>query len=182
MIDIYLRNNLESYNPYDHTKFISNLAEWIKPNCYLELGLYDGLNFIEVSKMAKKSIGVDINDPKIEIPINGKIFLGKTDEFFSTNVESFDLVFIDADHSFEQSLKDFMNAKDFVVDDGFILLHDTYPLNERFLDQSLCGDSYKTALYIKNELSDEFEVLTLPFHPGLTLVKKMKKNKQVLWI
>jgi hypothetical protein len=94
----------------------------------------------------------------------------------------FDSVFIDADHSHEQSLRDFLNVKDRVIEDGFIFLHDTYPYDEIFFDPGACNDVYKTALYIKNHFIDEFEILTFPFNPGVTVVKKMKRNKQLIYV
>jgi predicted O-methyltransferase YrrM len=107
-----------------------------------------------------------------------------TDEYFAklSPDEQFDVVFIDADHSHEQSLKDFLNVKDRVIDDGFIFFHDTYPYDVSMTHPLACNDAYRTALYIKQNLIDEFEVLTLPINPGVTMVKKMKRNKQLLWM
>lgn len=34
---------------------------------------------------------------------------------------------------------------------------------------------------IKQRYSDEWEYITLPFNSGLTLLKKMNINKQILW-
>ena len=45
----------------------------------------------------------------------------------------------------------------------------------------ICNDVYKTALYIKENLIDEFEILTLPFNPGVTIVKKMNRDKQLIY-
>lgn len=183
MIDIYLRNQPPPVEKFDHISFISFLAEWIRPEHYLELGVRHGDNFKNISSKSKKSTGVDLMPVEFEIPKNANMYLGSTDDFFNsldTN-ESFDLIFIDADHSHYQSLKDFKNAQKFLIEDGFIILHDTYPLNEEYLDSNYCNDVYKTAHFIKKYLSDDFEVITLPFHPGLTLVKKIKKYKQLIW-
>jgi hypothetical protein len=184
MTEIYLRNQPPPTETFDHKSFLLFLSSWIKPENYLELGVRDGIVFSEISRNCKKSTAVDMSEAKFEIPRNANFFLGTTDQFFQSLSQDtkFDLVFIDADHSHEQSLKDFMNAQKFVIDDGFIILHDTYPINESFLDNGLCSDAYKTPLYIKNFLINEFEVLTLPFHPGLTIVKKIKNDKQLIWM
>lgn len=183
MQDIYLRNQPPPVEKFDHTSFISFLASWIRPEHYLELGIRGGENFIKISELSTKSTAVDINQLEFDIPSNSTFFKGFTDEFFMNLNPSvrFDLIFIDADHSHKQSLKDFLNAEKFLIDDGFIILHDTYPINEFYLDPTVCNDSYKTAHYIKQNLSDSFESLTLPFHPGLTIVKKINKSKQLLW-
>lgn len=183
MLDIYLRNQPPPIETFDHTSFISFLADWIRPEHYLELGVRGGLNFQNISQKSVKSTAVDLQPIVFDLPNNANFYLGSTDDFFdSLPLETkFDLVFIDADHSHEQSLKDFMNSQRFLIDDGFIILHDTYPINEDFLDANLCNDCYKTPLYIKNNLFSQFEVLTLPFHPGLTIVKKISKDRQLLW-
>ena len=38
--------------------------------------------------------------------------------------------------------------------------------------------TYKT---IKQNLIDDFEVFTLPINPGVTMVKKIKRNKQLIY-
>lgn len=183
MKDIYLRNQPPPVEKFDHTSFISFLADWISPENYLELGVRWGENFKIISSKSIKSTAVDLDPIQFDLPENSISYLGTTDDFFDSldSDERFDLIFIDADHSHEQSLKDFLNSQKFLIEDGFIILHDTYPINDSYLDPSICNDSYKTAHYIKQNLSDSFESITLPFHPGLTIVKKIAKHKQLLW-
>jgi hypothetical protein len=45
MIDIYLRNQPPPIETFDHISFISFLADWIRPEHYLELGVRSGINF-----------------------------------------------------------------------------------------------------------------------------------------
>jgi hypothetical protein len=94
----------------------------------------------------------------------------------------FDMVFIDADHSHEQSYKDFLNVKDMVVPDGFVFFHDTYPCNEELTQAHFCNDCYKTPIAIKENFSDEWEVVTLPFNPGVTICKKARKDNKLPWM
>jgi predicted O-methyltransferase YrrM len=150
----------------------------------LELGVLNGEVFKEIASHSIKATAVDVRDIEFKLPDNAVYYQGTTDSYFKTlhTDVKFDMVFIDADHSYEQSLKDFINIEKYVVDDGFIFLHDTYPHTEEFLDPSICGDTYKTAHYIKSYMSDDFEILTLPFSPGITVVKKIKKSKQLIWV
>jgi len=124
-------------------------------------------------------------------PIDGKLgknmsfYLGTTDQYFESIRNRgllFDFIFIDADHSHEQSLKDFLNAQEYLLEDGFIFMHDTYPYNEAMFAPGLCNDCYKTPLYIKQKLKNNFEIVTLPFNPGLTIVKKMSVRKQLYYL
>ena len=91
------------------------------------------------------------------------------------------MVFIDADHSHEQSLKDFLNVAPYVIDDGFIFFHDTYPALPYMFAPDKSNNCYKTPGYIKKKLIDNFEVLTLPFNPGVTVVKKISRQRQLAY-
>jgi hypothetical protein len=160
------------------------MLSWIKPECYIELGVREGVNFEVCAKHCKRAIGVDIIPPKRPMKSNMEYHQMTTDEYFSKldPITVFDVVFIDADHSYEQSLIDFNNVKDRVIEDGFIFLHDTYPHDSKMFDPGMCNDVYKTALHIKTYFIDDFEILTLPFNPGVTMVKKIKRNKQIIYI
>lgn len=181
---IYLRNVPPPYETFDHINFISFLISNIKPEIYLELGVSTGPTFQKCAEHSNKAIAVDILPRSFPIKENMEYHQCTTDEFFNNLDKNiiFDAVFIDADHSHEQSLKDFLNVKDRIIDDGFIFFHDTYPYDQHMMARHLCDDAYKTALYIKTHFIEEFEVLTLPFNPGVTILKKMPRNKQLLYL
>lgn len=186
MTPIHLRNlpSDPRYNEvFDHAAFLVFMAQWIKPERYLELGVRGGQCFRAVSSFCKEAHGVDLHPASFRVSPEEGVFFHQcsTDSFFGSlgGGDVFDMVFIDADHSHEQSLKDFRNAARHVVEDGFIFLHDTYPYGPHLCVEEYCHDAFKTALYIKLWLSDSFEVVTLPFCPGLTIVKKMPRGKQL---
>ena len=184
MTPIHLRNVPPPAETFNHSAFFDHLFTWLRPENYLELGVRDGSNFITVAKHCANAIGVDIVPAAFPLQGNMSYHTMSTDEYFK-NLDSnvmFDAVFIDADHSHEQSLRDFMNVKDRVIEDGFIFFHDTYPYDPIMFNPGLCNDVYKTALYIKENLIDEFEIMTLPFNPGVTIVKKMSRKKQLIYL
>jgi predicted O-methyltransferase YrrM len=165
-------------------QLLTFMASYIKPENYLELGVRCGKNFVSVAQFCKKATGVDISPAPFGLHYNMQFIQTSTDSFFEhlDKNEMFDMVFIDADHSHEQSLKDFLNVKDRVIEDGFVFFHDTYPYDPRMFDPNLSNDCYKTALWIKQNLSEEFEIVTLPINPGVTIAKKMPKNKQLTYL
>jgi len=183
MKPIHLRNIPPPAETFDHFGFLEFMASWIKPEKYLELGVSQGKSLVSISPFCKEVIAVDLKFPSLPIPENCIFFQTSTDSFFETldPEEMFDMVFIDADHSHEQSFKDFLNVKDRVIEDGFIFLHDTYPYSEEFTSPGLCNDTYKTAFRIKEKFSDSFECITFPFNPGLTLLKRISRDKQLIW-
>ena len=186
MKEIHLRNTPPPAETFDHPAFFEFIFEWLRPENYLELGVRDGRNILRVAKHCKCITAVDITTQLFPSPnIDSFTYHNMTtDKFFESLDKNtqYDAVFIDADHSHEQSLRDFYNVKDMVIEDGFIFFHDTYPFDSEYFDPGACHDVYKTALYIKQNLIDDFEVLTLPFNPGVTIVKKMKRNKQLIYL
>ena len=112
---------------------------------------------------------------------NSRFYEMSTDDYFAyMSIPTLDMVFIDADHKFESALRDFDNVFPHVRNDGFIFLHDTYPHDEKWLAPQYCNDCYKTAEYIRENYSDKCEIITIPVHPGLSIVRKCEK--QLEWM
>jgi len=165
-----------------HSKIVKMIAEGLQSRRYLELGVKNGDTFNVVAPIVEQAYAVDISEKsyeKIKHNENSFWFHMSTDEFIKNNDRYFDLVFIDACHSHEQSLKDFLGISSFVNDNGLILLHDTYPRNTNMLQFDRCGEVYRTAWYIRQNMRENFEIVTLPFYHGISIVRKC--NKQLDW-
>ena len=70
-----------------------------------------------------------------------------TDYFFENNIEKFDVIFIDADHSYDGVLKDYENSLK-CMDSGYIILHD--------INSLYCDGVVRLWNEIKDENSLEF--------------------------
>ena len=187
MEPIYLRNTPENsggrLETYPHYELIEHLAKWIRPVNYLEIGVRHGTTYNLVKNYASTCYLVDLNFLDIDYSPNTIKYEMPSDDFF-LSIErdlKFDMVFIDGDHSKEQVMKDFINVKDMVIEDGFVILHDTYPCDERMTLPDHSNNCWETMLEIKQKYSNEWEYITLPFNPGLSLLKKIKIDKQILW-
>jgi hypothetical protein len=86
---------------------------------YLEIGCSNDDCFRAIT--AKNKTGVD--------PFHGGTHRMTSDEFFATNKQKFDIIFIDGLHQYEQVRKDMLNAVDHLTNNGVILVHDCLPLN-----------------------------------------------------
>lgn len=185
MIPIYLRNTPPPAETFDHIELLIWFAKWIKPERYLELGIRDGRCFTQIAPHCKQAIAVDIIDPSFSLTNNMEYKQMDTNQYFNdlkdNNIE-FDMVFIDADHSHEQSYADFLNVKDMVIKDGFIFFHDSYPCSEELIASHFCNDCYKTPIKIKEMFSEEWETITLPFSPGVTICKKIYNKNGLPWM
>lgn len=160
---------------FNHSDFITELVKQLNCSSYLELGVYDGVTLSKVKNHVNRLISVDIKDLRKEKI--GEFHLKNTDNFFENFKDQIDFIFIDADHNFESVKKDFENSIKILSPLGMIVLHDTDPIEEKYLDGGYCGDSYKMDKWIRENYQD-LDVMTLPItEAGLTLVKRKSDNR-----
>ena len=167
---------------YNRTVYYPLIAQVVKlTSCkfYLELGASTGFNLNEISKYCNNCVGVDNFDQRTFT--NFEFHLKSTNEFFKDFNGHPDIIFIDADHHFDQVKVDFVNSLNCLSEHGIIFLHDTDPVSSNYLHQNACGDSYKTHNWIK-ENYPELNLITLPITiAGLTMVNR-DKDRRVLKI
>jgi len=99
-------------------------------NDYLEIGVEYGLTFEAVQ--IKRKVGVDPH-PKFNTffrPRNTRFFSDTSDNFFESSKNSFDFIFLDGLHTFEQTWKDIQNSFRVLTDKGMLLIDDTVPCDE----------------------------------------------------
>jgi hypothetical protein len=106
-------------------------------------------------------------------------FRGASDDFFrKITLPLIALGFIDGDHSYEQVRKDFFNLLPYVNTNGYIFLHDTYPIDEEWIDLNHCGTVYKLRQEI--EKLPGLQCLTLvrgtAMGVGMTICRKKPEN------
>ena len=162
----------------DHSFLIQSIIETVDPlktGVYIEYGVRDAKILNYISQYVKMAYGVDINSTN---PVRDNVLFTqcKTDFFsqvFLPNIK-YNFAFIDADHKFESVFKDFQYIFKYITKGGYIFLHDTYPCNEFYLNVNGCADCYRTPIEIKKHYTQhELEILTLPLHPGFTIIRKL---------
>jgi len=160
---------------------MTSLAQMINVNVYIELGVRNGQTINEMVKYTKRCIGVDIDNGYAHTyDKNIEFYHMSTNDFIQQWTGSIDLLFIDADHNHKSSYEDFLNYKNYITDNGIIILHDTCPCNERMTQKNYCHDTWKTAIKIKENHNDECEIMTIPDDCGLSLVR-MHRGKHLIW-
>lgn len=122
------------------------LLKGFNPKTYLELGIGNGGSFAvgcffmkgslkyakAVDNLAYKNLGIGQSEGEIlefigQIDVPQVSFSNSTtDNYFETlePCEKFDVIFIDADHSYEGVKKDYLNALKHINDSGLIIFHD----------------------------------------------------------
>ena len=113
----FKRLNYDWSKQPSRTEIIQKIINLKKYSKYLEVGCDKNENFSKI--MIEYKVGVD--------PLKGGTVRKTSDEFFKSNNEKFDLIFLDGLHTYEQTLKDIDNAIQIIEDEGIILVHDCLP-------------------------------------------------------
>lgn len=157
-----------------HSDFISLLADVYQPKSYLELGTYKGETFFKIQQKCPHCIGVDSAADAVGHRMT-------TQEFFYKNLETFDMIFIDADHNYKAVLSDLWNSMRILNRAGLIILHDTDPATDNLLDPGYCGDAFKILSTLDMPQFHDWTQITLPLSdPGLTLVQRRHDTRMAL--
>ena len=136
---------------------------------YLEIGCFDNECFSKINIINK--VGVD--------PMKGGTIKKTSDEFFETNIEKFDIIFIDGLHEYDQIKRDIINSIKFLKEDGTIMCHDSLPeeYSEQTVPYSLgiwVGDVWKAIVEFRTKKDLDTCVCTIDH--GVTVIKKRPNN------
>ena len=165
---------------YDWSKYpsrieiIQNIINKKNYQNYLEIGCDKNENFSKIK--IKNKIGVD--------PLRGGTIRKTSDEFFNSNTEKFDIIFLDGLHTYEQTIKDINNSLKFIKSSGVIIIHDCLP--KKIWNQIVPriyghwnGDVWKAIVHSRTyPYADTYTCIA---DHGLGLIFK-RKNKNLLEI
>lgn len=141
------------------TDVLNHLIKTYGFTSYLEIGVQNvDSNFKHVKAKVKKGV-----DPNLEAQ---DVVKKTSDQFFNSNTDKFDLIFIDGMHTAAQSMKDYRNAVGALNPGGLIAFHDTLPHNEEYTSPDWCGDVWRTAVALSNEVL----VITIDDDHGVSVV------------
>jgi hypothetical protein len=152
------------------------IVDEIKPNCYVEIGIYISQTFNIISPKCKVAVGVDIeNTAKQFIKDPKAIFINGTSSdalaLLKEKNQLIDLVFIDGNHDKTFVIEDFINMEKLLSNNGLILMHDTWPGTKEQTDEKYCHNAYLAVAELR-KLFPQFSFITIPIHPGLTIAQR----------
>ncbi|MCL2017665.1 MAG: glycosyltransferase [Alphaproteobacteria bacterium] len=173
-------------DPVKRTFIINKLIRDNNLKSYLEIGVSNPyVNYLGVKCARKVSVDpCELCEFFSKEAISGfKQFIDHkvtSDEFFSKNTETFDIIFIDGDHSYEQSLRDLNNSLKIVNPGGFIVLHDACPpcyentqVENLHSGKPYNGEVWKTIVSAVRQSKGELKIKTLIWDWGVTVIKKI---------
>jgi len=139
---------------------------------YLEIGCDKDYLFSKV--IIKKKIGVD--------PKSGGTARMTSDTFFLKNKKTFDIIFIDGLHIYDQVKRDVLNSIKVLNKNGLILLHDCLPrkISEQHVPRMRnlwTGDVWKVIVDLRT--NKNLDTYTLIADMGIGIVLK-RKNRNLL--
>ena len=152
----------------DRTYIINYVAKKINAKNYLEIGVDDCVNFNSIQ--IKNKIGVD------PYPKQDNIIKATSDEFFKTNKQKFDIIFIDGLHHADQVYRDIINSLDILNKGGYIFCHDLLPITKEmqiipFNSGMWTGDCWKAFVNLRQHRND-LSMFTIDIDMGLGVITK----------
>jgi hypothetical protein len=169
----YKKINYNFDNNLTRSVIINGIIDRKKYETYLEIGCDQNILFNSVK--IKKKIGID--------PVSGGSIRITSDEFFKNNQETFDLIFIDGLHQYEQVKRDVYNSLKFLNKNGVILLHDCMPTS--FIRQTSKrssniwnGDVWKNIVELRT--LEQIDTYTIYADHGIGLILKRKNRNKLL--
>jgi len=163
----YNWNNLPS-----RSEIVNYLIKKNNYKSYLEIGCNKNDLFSNV--IIKNKVGVDPNE-------GGTIKL-TSDNFFKVNKDTFDIIFIDGLHVYEQVKRDILNSVKILNKNGIILIHDCLPnkiweQNIPRMNGAWSGDVWKSIIDLRR--NKNLDIYTLIADRGIGVVLN-RKNKNLL--
>jgi predicted O-methyltransferase YrrM len=164
-----------------HETFLNVMTFRLKPVNCIEVGVSKGRTTRILSENCSNVYAIDI-DPNALDHINNLenvSFINEESRLALAGLlpklkNNVDFIFVDGDHRSQAVMADVEISLQLLSDTGLLVLHDTYPKDYSFISEEneWCGDSYKVPNLIENKYK-EMRLVTLPIHPGLTIVQKI---------
>ena len=151
---------------------VNNLIKCHNYKSYLEIGCNNDDLFSNV--IIKRKVGVD--------PNLGGTIRTTSDNFFSSNNECFDIIFIDGLHIYEQVKRDILNSVKFLNKNGIILVHDCLPnkiweQNIPRMNGAWSGDVWKSIVDLRRKKN--LDIYTLIADRGIGVIMN-RPNRNLL--
>jgi SAM-dependent methyltransferase len=130
----------------NRTQVINEIIKKSSAKRYLEIGVSDGSNFVNVQCEYKVGVDPEPNSPAT--------YTLTSDEFFEKNTENFDVIFVDGLHHSDQVIRDIENSLNVLNPNGFIICHDMNPEKEEhqtipFINGTWNGDCWRALVHFR---------------------------------
>jgi hypothetical protein len=189
------------------SEVISQFLNLNKESSYLEIGVNQGVTFNAIE--ANRKVAVDpqfmFDTLAYTIPDKVEFFEVCSDEYFAlaqAEDVKFDVIYLDGLHTFEQTLRDLLNAFSVIKPHGVVILDDVIPnsfdaslsdVDEAFVIRSLAaqigavwhfdgswmGDVYKVVFFLKSFMQQYSYATVLENHGQTVIWQQTRPAKSV---
>lgn len=161
---------------------INRLIQQNNYKSYLEIGVAAGENYNQIVCEYKSNVDPCFDD-KDSQDRNIVVNLMTSDEFFENTDETFDIIFIDGLHVYEQVYRDIQNSLAVLNPGGTVVCHDMLPptewhqrpATEFFKGQQWNGDSWKALARIRTE--QDLKIYTVNTDWGVGIIQVAEGQK-----
>ena len=187
--------------PEERHERLNALARVIYASKYLEIGVAEGVTFLRVDVPYKVAV-----DPRFKLDTRahagpGTVFHEVTSDLFFSDLaaahSSFDLIFLDGLHTFEQTFRDFRSSLKYSNTKTVWLIDDTDPTGAlaacpsltftvwarrifRIKDLDWMGDVFKVVFAI-HDLFPELSYATFPGHGQTAVWREPRPDFEPTW-
>jgi Methyltransferase domain len=126
---------------------INTLIQKYNYKSYLEIGTQHGNCFREVKCEHKVCV-----DPSKDF--DQLTHTMTSDNYFKQYSDKFDIIFVDALHTEEQTIKDINNSLVILNDNGTVVAHDCLPDGEGATGVHACGTSYMAPIWFRTTITN----------------------------
>lgn len=152
---------------------INDIIKTLGYQSYLEIGCRGDACYSRI--LAPKKTGVD--------PASGGTHRMTSDAFFAQNHDTFDLIFIDGLHVYEQVIVDIRNALACLSDNGTIVMHDCLPREclaqyDFQVIHAWNGDTWKA--FVEARTLPDVDAATCLIDHGVGIIKKRTNRNPLL--
>jgi hypothetical protein len=167
---------------------------WDQPR-YLEVGVYQGETFHAVKAAHKVAVDPRFRIKDSEREATSEYHEVTSDKYFDdldVHAAPFDVIYLDGLHTFEQTLRDLMNAVDFLQPDGVVVIDDVRPnsyssslpdINETYAvrravhdrDLNWMGDVFRLVYFVQSFLP-RFNYATVEDNHGQLVMWRGKRD------
>ena len=154
---------------------ISILQDRYSYKSYLEIGTNQNILFRQARAHFPTAVGVD--------PNMGGTHRMTSDDFFKTNEQYFDIIFVDGLHEANQVYRDIRNSLKWLLPGGTILIHDCNPRGNLSMTAMFPrpegatiwnGDTWKTAVTMR--LVKDLEIVIVDIDHGVGVIRRRQNN------
>jgi hypothetical protein len=177
---------------------IQKIIDRKRAHTYLEIGVDGGTSFFPIKARQKIAVDPNFKFSKLRrIKWVFRNFYNLVAKYYEITSDSYfadvkpcclDVVFIDGQHTYQQSLKDVRNSLNHLNEGGVIIMHDCSPLHKAAaypadsIDHAAslnlpgwtgewCGDVWKTICYLRSHRKD-LKIFVLNCDCGLGIVTR----------